>query len=107
MLRRSVEGGKIRRSVRWLQRPARFVDRWSGPRQTWLVRGAGLYVIAVACILVAAVLPMMELVPFSANLAGLAITAFGLAMIAEDGVIALVAIGLCAVAGVVIAYAVF
>ena len=32
----------------------------------------------------------MEVVPFSANLAGIALTAFGLAVVAHDGLLALV-----------------
>jgi hypothetical protein len=38
----------------------------------------------------------MELVPFSANLAGIVLTAFGLALIASDGLLALIAIVLTA-----------
>ena len=34
-------------------------------------------------------LPFMEVVPFSANAGGLAIVAFGLALIARDGLLAL------------------
>ena len=37
-------------------------------------------------------MPMLELIPFSANLAGLAWMAYGLAMIARDGLIAVVAL---------------
>src|SRR5690606_4512591 len=49
-------------------------------------------VLAAACILAAAATPVMELIPFGASLAGVAITAFGLALIARDGAIAIVAI---------------
>ncbi len=87
LLRRSVSADKVRKAVRWLRRPARFVDDWSARRQTWLVRHAGVYVIAAACIVVAAATPLMEVVPFSANFAGAAITALGLALLTEDGLI--------------------
>jgi hypothetical protein len=36
-------------------------------------------------------MPAMELVPFSANGAGAALTAFGLSLIAHDGLLALLA----------------
>jgi hypothetical protein len=36
-------------------------------------------------------MPVMEVVPFSANAAGIALAAFGLALIAHDGVLALIA----------------
>jgi hypothetical protein len=50
-----------------------------------LTRDAGTYVIAIACLAIAAAMPPMEVVPFSANGAGAALTAFGLALIAHDG----------------------
>ena len=48
-------------------------------------------------------MPVMEVVPFSANLAGIALTAFGLAVIAHDGLLALVAFAATAAGVVVIA----
>ncbi len=44
----------------------------------------------------------MEVVPFSANVAGAAIVAYGLALIVSDGVIALIATALSAGAFVLI-----
>lgn len=76
----------------WLQKPARIIDRWSRPRLIWLVRGAGQYLMAVICMMVAACMPAMELVPFSANGGALALMVFGMAMVVEDGLLALVGI---------------
>ncbi len=55
------------------------------------VTGPGVYVIALTCVVIAAATPPMEFVPFTANGAGIALTAFGLALIAKDGLVALVA----------------
>lgn len=96
ILRRSVDHSKVEKAVKWLRKPARFVDRFTKRRLTWAVRHAGAYVIGIACILVAAATPIMEFIPFSATFAGVAITAFGLALIAQDGAIAIVAIAVCA-----------
>jgi hypothetical protein len=43
---------------------------------------------------VAALMPVMEVIPFSVNLAGAALTAFGLSLIAHDGLLALCAFGI-------------
>ena len=48
-------------------------------------------------------MPVMEAIPFSANLAGIALTAFGLAVIAHDGLLALIAFAATAAGVVVIA----
>jgi hypothetical protein len=96
LLRRSVKAEKVRKAVGWLRPVGRFIDRWSKRRLVRVTHGAGFVVIAVACIVIAAATPLMEIVPLSANLAGLAITAFGLALIVSDGLIAIFALALSA-----------
>lgn len=72
-----------------LERPARFIDRFFRPRLTVLVMGAGGSLIGSSALLVALVMPVLEFIPFSATLAGAALTAFGLALIARDGYLAM------------------
>ncbi|EAR23137.1 exopolysaccharide biosynthesis protein [Nitrococcus mobilis] len=91
LIERSVARGKIQKALRWLRRPARSVDRLLRPRLRMFTQGIGTYAIALTCVLIAAAMPLMELVPFSAGVAGLAIAAFGLALIANDGLLALFA----------------
>ena len=91
VLRRSLEERKVHRAINWLRPSARFVDRWLRPRLPAFIRGGSTYLISLVCAAIAAVMPMMELVPFSAHVAGLALTAFGLALIARDGLLALIA----------------
>ena len=64
---RSVPQDKLLKGLDWLQKPARFLDRWTGPRLVFLADGPGLYVMAIICMLVALAMPAMEVVPFSAN----------------------------------------
>ena len=59
-------------------------------------------VIAAFCVLIALGMPPMEMIPFSANLAGAALAAFGLALIARDGVLALIAFAFTAIMAFVI-----
>ena len=103
VLGRSIASRRFRRALAWLRKPARFGDRLVRPRLTALTSDAAIKVIAVGCIAVALAMPVMEVVPFSANLAGIALTAFGLAVIAHDGLLALVAFAATAAGVVVIA----
>jgi hypothetical protein len=96
LLRRSVAASKLCKAVARLRRPAGFVDRFIGRRFPALTQGAGATVVAVACTFVGLAMPVMELVPFSANLAGASLTAFGLSLIARDGVLAVIALVLTA-----------
>lgn len=77
-----------------MRRPARMIDRLIRPRFTLLVKGPGLYVMALGCMVIAGVMPATEVVPFSASIAGVALMAFGLAMISKDGLLALFAWGI-------------
>jgi hypothetical protein len=92
LLRRSVDRSKIENGISWLRRPAGWIDRVLRPRLSFLVEGPGTWVVGVASLLVALAMPPMELVPFSANIAGLALSALGLALITKDGLLAIVAL---------------
>jgi len=96
LLRRSLSEEKLQRALRWLQKPARVIDRWLRPRLQFLVRRAGAVLIAIICTAIALALPLMEVVPFSASIAGVALTAFGLALMAHDGLLAILAFALTA-----------
>jgi hypothetical protein len=89
ILRRSVSRKRLNKAISWLKKPAGFVDRLLRPRLAFLVHPIGTYIIAVMCTVIAAGMPFMEVVPFSASAAGVAICAFGVALVAQDGAIAL------------------
>ncbi|MFO7965898.1 MAG: exopolysaccharide biosynthesis protein [Desulfobacterales bacterium] len=91
LLRRSVSRDKLRKSIKWLLPVGRFLDRMTRPRLVKLTGDAGTMIIAATCLFIGAVMPVMEVIPFSANLAGAALTAFGLSLIARDGLLALLA----------------
>lgn len=91
ILRRRIRRSRIEALARWLRRPARWVDKFLRPRWTRLVSGRLIYVIGSVCFILALAVPIMEVVPFSASLAGVAFTAFGVALTARDGAVAAVA----------------
>ena len=103
-LRRSISVQKLNRVIRWVRPSARFVDRLLQPRLTLFIDGVSTYVIALACIAIAAGMPVMELIPLSAHIAGLALTAFGLSLISRDGLLALLAFAATAVTFGVVLY---
>ena len=102
VLKRSTSREKLCKALGWMRRPARFVDRFLRPRLPLLTQGPMVYVVAVSCVAIAAAMPLMEVVPFSANLAGVALTAFGLALIAHDGLLALIAFAFTAGTAIVV-----
>jgi hypothetical protein len=94
---RSVASDTLSTAIGRVRPVARVIDRWTGPRLTFLVGGPGTYVIVVVCLAIAVAMPPMELIPFSATGAGIALTVFGVSLLARDGLLAV--IGLTVTAG--------
>lgn len=104
ILRRKIGQQKLAKASQWLRRPARFIDRLVKQRLGILVDGPGSWPIALVCLVLAVTLPLLEPVPFAASSAGVALSCFGLAMIAHDGVLALLAYSVTIGAGGLVAY---
>ncbi|KPP97527.1 exopolysaccharide biosynthesis protein [Marinobacter sp. HL-58] len=103
LVERRVPRRKLVQGLELLRPGARRIDRLIRPRFILLVKGPGLYVMALACMVIATVLPATEIVPFSASIAGLALMMFGLAMISKDGLLALCAWGIALAGPVMLA----
>ena len=97
LLERSISGQRLAKTVGWLRKPAHYLDLVIKKRLVALTNNAGALAIAATCCAIATFTPFMEVVLFSANVAGAAIAAFGLALVAHDGLVAIVAFGLTAV----------
>jgi Uncharacterized ABC-type transport system, permease components len=89
---RRVASEKVIKGLRWFKKPAHFVDQFTDSRFEWAVQHAGLTMVALMSMMVAAVTPLLELIPFSATLAGFAIATFGISVLAADGIVAFIAI---------------
>lgn len=91
VLNRSVPQAKLLRALCFLKPVARTIDRLTAPRLRALTRNGAIYLVSLMAIAVAVTMPPLELVPFAATTAGAALTFFGLALIAHDGLLVVVA----------------
>ncbi|WP_170314573.1 exopolysaccharide biosynthesis protein [Aquibium carbonis] len=91
---RRVARSKLDTATHWLQKPARFLDRLTGQRLAFLAARPFSIAPALLCVLIAFCVPFLELVPFSASIAGAAIGFIALGLVARDGV--LIILGLLA-----------
>lgn len=89
---REIDAERIQKAARKVKPAGRWIDRISRRRLTWLVDHVGTYLIAVLSILIAAATPALEVIPYSAAIAGAAYVCFGVALLAHDGLLALAAI---------------
>jgi len=106
LLTRRIPRATLHKAVTLMMPVARFVDRFLRPRLTMLVNGGARFGVALLAMLVSLLMPVMEFVPFSANAAGITLTVFGLALIARDGLLALIAFVLAGLSVGVIVWAV-
>lgn len=97
---RAVERRKLEKALGHLERPAAFLDRLFKPRLKILATPPGSHLVGAAALLVAAVMPLLEFIPFSATVAGAALTTFGLSLITRDGYMAV--LSLMTTAGVIV-----
>lgn len=103
LLKRSVNGRRLYQASRAVRRPARFIDRWTKPRMKFFSGTVSVHLIALLCVFVALGTPAMEVVPFSATLAGAALSIFGLSLITRDGLLVLLALSVsCSTLGLII-----
>nr|CAD6612092.1 exoD-like membrane protein [Rhizobium sp. Khangiran2] len=93
---RKMPGDKLQDGLNFLRPPARWIDKVLKPRLRWITKPPALQVIAVACLLLAAAVPPLEIVPFGSSLPMGAIGLFGLALTVRDGLLAFLATALAA-----------
>ncbi|HVI33050.1 exopolysaccharide biosynthesis protein [Phenylobacterium sp.] len=87
----SVKADKVKKTVKVSRKPARVIDRMVKPRLEALTRPWADRVVALVCMLVAMIVPPLELLPFVAFVPAAAIATFGLGLIARDGLLVLIA----------------
>jgi hypothetical protein len=83
---RALASDRLGKALDWLRPYADRADGWLGSRIGWLTRGPFLVAIALCCALLAALMPMLELLPLVSTVPALAFVAFGIALLMHDGV---------------------
>lgn len=87
----ALSGDKVRRGLRFARPAARAVDRVVHRRLPALTGPMSLRIAAAVCLLVAATMPPLEILPFLATSAGAIIALYGLALTVHDGVLIIAA----------------
>lgn len=88
ILRQKVSSSRLVKALRPMNRPARFLDRFTGQRLAFMVRPPARILLQVLCMICGFAMPFLEIVPFSSSVLGAAVAAFATAILARDGVLA-------------------
>ncbi|MBB5514457.1 hypothetical protein FHS89_000455 [Rubricella aquisinus] len=97
IMRRSVDGARLDGFLRRLETPAGFIDRRTRRRLLWMVRPPGALLIKTAAMMCGLAMPFLEVFPMTSSLLAVAVCFFAIALLARDGVLAL--IGLAFIGG--------
>lgn len=101
----SIKGEKIEKAEDKSEGTRKFIDRMITERLSWATSGPAHYAAAVLVSLMALIMIPLELVPFAVAVPGAAICMVGMALLARDGVLMLLAFALSAIAlGVLISF---
>lgn len=89
--RRSFAAGQVRDAMARIAPVAEKLDRWFYGRLPGLTGRHGVRMAAAMCVVLAAFVPLFEMVPFAGIAPMSAIAAFGLAILVRDGALMLAA----------------
>lgn len=92
--RRAVPADRLKKALKWLEPYGRKADNWLGTRLTAFTDGPFLTVIALSCALLALTMPLLELAPLVSTLPALGFAAFGVSLLMRDGVAAIAGIAI-------------
>lgn len=104
LLERSLSRETVQKTIERLHTPAKYLDRVIYHRLHTLTTESVYRAIAGISIVVALLTPLMELVPLSANIAGVIYVFFGLGLVGRDGLMNLFGLLFCLILGIVLVY---
>lgn len=81
---------RVREVYRWFRIPARWLDRVTRRRLHILVTEPLVILPQLFCLILGAVMPFLELIPFTSSILGVVITALAVGMFVGDGLLVLV-----------------
>lgn len=90
--RKTLAGDRVKDGMKWLERPAGWIDRVLRPRLSWFSGTVGLRIVALLCILLCITVPPLELLPFASTIPMGAIALMGLGLMVRDGLVILIAV---------------
>lgn len=93
--RRTMPGDKLRAGAIRMRGVADFLDRHTRrERLPFLVGQGGRILPQVLCVIAGLSMPVLELVPFSSSVLGMAVLSFSIALLTRDGVFVLVGLAI-------------
>jgi hypothetical protein len=97
LLNRPLPKARTLKALHWLEKPARWLERFLRARLSWVVEWPVVLSLKALVFTAALCAPLMEVIPASGTSVGAAITIFSAGLLARDGVFVLMGAGLAAI----------
>lgn len=102
VVRREVSGKKLRNALQRIRGAADFIDfHTHADRLRPLVGHGGRVVPQVLCVLAGALMPLLEIVPFSSSILGAAVLSLSVGLLTRDGLFVLIGAAIMSAVGLV------
>lgn len=83
---RRFDTEKLTSAIRRIRGPVNWIDRHSAPRLRALFHRPLSWLPQIGCVMSGAIMPFLELVPFSSSILGMAVLCFSVGFLTRDGV---------------------
>lgn len=95
-------GRQAAHRLKKMQWVADYLDRYTRQgRLHWLVGTTGRTVLQLLCMIAGALMPLLEVVPFSSSILGAAVLSFSVGLLRRDGIFAVAGIAILSIAAVI------
>tara|TARA_R110002012_G_scaffold294391_1_gene490516 strand:- start:4438 stop:5070 length:633 start_codon:yes stop_codon:yes gene_type:complete len=100
LLSKKVSGRRLREGLKKLRRVADYLDRHTQvDRLHQFVGPGGRIIPQILCVIAGALMPFLEIIPFSSSILGAAVLSFSVGLLTRDGIFVLVGMAIMATAG--------
>lgn len=89
---RQIASDRFRPAMKKVLPLTRLIDRAAHERLTFLFKRPFMWLLPLACVIFGAIMPLMEFIPFSSSLIGVAVTLIAFSILTRDGIFALLAL---------------
>ena len=89
---RQIASARLQPAMEKVLPLTRFMGRTARERLTFLFKRPFKWLLPLACVIFGAIMPLMEFIPFSSSLIGVAVTLIAFSILTRDGIFALLAL---------------
>lgn len=87
LLKRKAPQKHLKRAIAFMRPIARFSEKIVRERMRWMTGTVGTRIVAGCCLFICLLMPPLEVVPFANSMCGVALSLFGMGLIARDGIL--------------------